>query len=509
MSKEYGSMRNENSLNVVLVTTEIVPFSKVGGLADVMGALPDELEALGARVAIFTPLYSSIDRAAYGIAVERSLQALDVRVAGRTEQFRVQSALKPGTSVKVYFVESDRFYARNGIYTVPETGKAFPDEDERTIFFNRAVIATLKALGARPDVIHCNDFHAGLIPAYLAIEEAEDRHFSNAGTVFSIHNLAYQGIFGREFMQKAGFDPSFFSPMSPFEFWGRVNVMKVAVSFAGIISTVSRRYAEEIATTEEYGYGLEGVLRYRKNDLVGILNGIDQNVWDPSKDTLIPSRFTPAMIADKGKDRTALLKTFGLPAKSAGPVIGMVSRLVDQKGFDILAEAFDRLMALGVKLVILGTGQEKYHGVYKALAAKYPKQFGLRLEFNDRLAHLIEAGSDFFLMPSRYEPCGLNQMYSLRYGTIPIVRATGGLYDTIADIDGGGSGGNGFTFKDYTEGALIDAVKRAVALYGDKAVLRTVRKRIMGEDYSWRKSAKEYLAMYERARGRVGMGLTK
>jgi len=502
-------MRNGTGINIALVTTEIVPFSKVGGLADVMGALPGELESLGARVTVFTPLYSAINRAAWGIAVERSLQALDVPVAGRTEQFRVQSALMPGTGVKVYFIDSERFYARAGIYTVPETGKAFPDEDERTIFFNRAVIATLKALGMRPDVIHCNDFHSGLIPAYLAIEEAEGRLFGGTGTVFSIHNLAYQGIFGQDFIQKAGLDPALFSPMSPFEFWGRVNVMKAAITFSGVISTVSKTYAREIMTTDEYGYGLEGVLRSRKDDLVGILNGIDEKVWDPSTDPAIPVRFSAATIAEKGKNRTALLKAFGLPAKSAGPVIGMVSRLVDQKGFDILAEAFDAIMALGVKLVILGTGQEKYHGVYKGLASKYPKQLGLKLEFNDGLAHLIEAGSDFFLMPSRYEPCGLNQMYSLRYGTIPIVRATGGLADTISDISGGAASGNGFTFREYSAGALVDAVRRAAAFYGDSSALRTVRKRIMAEDHSWRSSAKEYLAMYERARSRVGMGLTK
>jgi len=502
-------MRNQRSLDLVIVTTEVVPFSKVGGLADVMGALPDELDALGARVKIMTPLYSSIDRSRFGIELERALPPLEVRVAGRTERFRVHSALKPGTKVKVYFLESDRFYTRPGIYTVPETGKAFPDEDERTIFFNRAAIRAMKALALRPEVVHCNDFHAGLIPAYLELEESDDPHVGGATTVFSVHNLAYQGIFPREFLQKAGLKEALFVPMSPFEYWGKVNVMKIAISFAGIISTVSRRYAEEITTTEEYGYGLEGVLRGRKKDLVGILNGIDQKVWDPANDTFIPERFTAGNLAGKSKDRTALLKAFGLPAKSAGPVVGMVSRLVDQKGFDILAEAFDSLAALGIKLVILGTGQEKYQEAYKRLAAKYPKKLGLKLEFNDPMAHLIEAGSDFFLMPSRYEPSGLNQMYSLRYGTIPIVRATGGLYDTIAELDRIGANGNGFTFKEYTAAALTEAVKRAVVFYADKTALRNARKRIMAADHSWRRSAKEYLAMYERARSLMGMELTK
>jgi len=499
----------KKELHCVLVTTEIVPFSKVGGLADVMGALPDELAKLGVSVSVFTPLYASIDRGTFGIRPVAGVPTLEVRLAGSLERFRLYSCLKPGTNVTVFFIDSDRFYARKGIYTVPETGKAFPDEDERTIFFNRAVIAGVKALNLHPDVVHCNDFHSGLIPAYLNLEESEGPHFAEAGTVFSIHNLAYQGIFGREFMQKALFRQSLFTPMSPFEFWGRVNCMKIAISYSGLISTVSKTYAEEITSTEEYGYGLEGVLRSRKKDLVGILNGIDMDAWDPAKDALIPHRFSPSSLAGKGQNREELLNAFSLPRKATGPVIGMVSRLVDQKGFDILAEGFEAIMASGASLVILGTGQEKYHALYWSFAKKYPNQFGLKLEFNDRIAHLIEAGSDFFLMPSRYEPCGLNQMYSLRYGTIPIVRATGGLLDTISDLDAGDGSGNGFIFREYSTSALLDAVKRAVEFYRDKAALRKVRKRIMNEDHSWRRSAEEYRAMYERAGSLVGMGLTK
>jgi starch synthase len=499
----------KKELQCVLVTTEIVPFSKVGGLADVMGALPDELARLGVSVSIFTPLYASIDRGSFGIRPEAGVPTLEVRLAGNLERFRVYSCLKPGTDVTVYFIDNDRFYARKGIYTVPETGKAFPDEEERTIFFNRAVIAAIKALDIRPDVIHCNDFHSGLIPAYLNLEESDNPHFSDAGTVFSIHNLAYQGIFGPEFMQKAGLRQSLFAPMSPFEFWGKVNLMKVAISYSSIISTVSKTYAEEITSTEEYGYGLEGVLRSRKGDLVGILNGIDTDAWDPAKDALIPHQFSSGALGGKGLNREELLEAFSLSRKASGPVIGMVSRLVDQKGFDILAQGFEAIMASGASLVILGTGQEKYHALFWSFAKKYRNQFGLKLEFNDRIAHLIEAGSDFFLMPSRYEPCGLNQMYSLRYGTIPIVRATGGLLDTISDLDAGGASGNGFAFREYSAPALIDAVRRAVEFYRNKAALRKVRKRIMGEDHSWRRSAGEYRALYERARSLVGMGLTK
>jgi starch synthase len=294
--------------------------------------------------------------------------------------------------------------------------------------------------------------------------------------------------------------------MSPFEFWGRVNVMKMALMFSGLISTVSRSYAEEIAASDEYGYGLEGVLRYRKSDLVGILNGIDPKEWDPSTDQLLPARYSADDPAGKMEDRTAVLDAFGLE-EGKEPVIGIVSRLVDQKGFDILSEALPRLMDLGVKFAILGTGQQKYHELYTALAGEHKGRFGVRLEFNNRLAHLVEAGSDFFMMPSRYEPCGLNQMYSLRYGTIPIVRATGGLRDTITDIDGD-PGGNGFTFEEYTPAALLRAVKRAVSFFGNAKRVQEVRRRIMAEDHSWESSAKEYMAMYERARGRIGMRLT-
>jgi starch synthase len=270
---------------------------------------------------------------------------------------------------------------------------------------------------------------------------------------------------------------------------------------------VSRTYAEEIATTDEYGYGLEGVLRFRKDDLVGILNGIDPAAWDPETDELIPANFTRKDLSGKKENKAALLEEFGLPAGDE-PVIGIVSRLVDQKGFDILSDSLEKLLAMEMKIVILGTGQQKYHDLYTELAGKYPDSLGVRLEFNNRLAHLVEAGSDYFLMPSRYEPCGLNQMYSLRYGTMPVVRATGGLKDTISEVDAKGSRGNGFVFEPYTPTALIKALKKALVFFADSKAVEKTRKRIMAEDHSWRGSAKEYLEMYGRATGRTGMRLT-
>jgi starch synthase len=503
MAEKTGSLR------VVIVTTEIVPFSKVGGLADVMGALPSELEKIGCDVSIITPLYSSIDRKGFAIRAMRGLSKLAVMVGKEDVGFKIKTAKMPGAGVDVHFIENERFYGRAGIYTVPETGNAFEDEAERTIFFNRAAIATIKALGLHPDVVHCNDFHSGLIPAYIDLEEKNEALFAGTGAVFSVHNLAYQGIFDSTFIEKAGFDGSLFAPMSPFEYWGKVNVMKIGLLFTGIISTVSGTYAKEITTTEEFGYGLEGVLRSRKKDLVGILNGIDPDEWDPETDELIPANFSPENLTGKRKCRAAVCEAFGLKKAGRAPVIGMVSRLVDQKGFDILAEAIPDLMKLDIRIAILGTGQQKYHVLYKELAERHAGKIGVRLEFNNELAHLIEAGSDFFLMPSRYEPCGLNQMYSLRFGTIPIVRATGGLKDTITNIESRGSKGNGFNFKDYKAKALTAAIRKAVKFYADEAMVNGVRSRIMREDHSWRKSAAAYKKLYERAKGRLGMRLTR
>lgn len=498
----------EKDIQITLVTAEIVPFSKVGGLADVMGALPDELEKLGCTVSVVTPLYSSIDRESFGIEPVPNMEETKTAIGGKDVNFGIYSCLKPGTGVRVYFIHNQHYYHREGIYN-NEAGEAFRDEDERIIFFNRAVIELIKALDLYPDIIHCNDFHTALIPAYLELEEDQDPHFQSTGTVFSVHNLAYQGIFEEDFMTKAGFDLHLFHPMSPFEFWGRVNVMKIGLYFADMLSTVSETYAEEITTTDEYGYGLEGVLRARKDHLTGIPNGIDMDQWNPEIDELIAVNYSVSDLQGKQENKRLMLEGFGLKVKREIPVVGMVSRLVDQKGLDILSEAFDHIMELGVQFVILGTGQAKYHDILSKLSERYPKKLGLRLEFNNKLAHMVEAGSDFFLMPSRYEPCGLNQMYSLRYGTIPIVRATGGLKDTINPLTPRGGKGNGFIFENYSTQALYHSVREAVGFYSNKKALQRVRKRIMREDHSWLKSARRYLNMYQKVAGKSGIKLTK
>ncbi len=494
-------------LKVVIVSPEIVPFSKVGGLADVIGALPDEIEKKGADVTIFTPLYRSVDREKFGL-VRVEGEDIRVEVGGKDFDLEIFSTKKPGTEIDVYFLYNEELYDRDGIYTLPDSGEAFSDEEERTVFFNRAFLKAVKSIGLNPDVIHCNDFHSGLIPALIELEERGKSMLGDAATVFSIHNLAYQGNYGSDFMHKAGFDSSLFYPMSPFEYWGGVNVMKLGIIYSDIISTVSETYAEEITESEEYGHGLEGVLTDRREYLTGILNGIDNEAWNPRTDSLIDRNYSADDLSGKEANKGALLKEFGLKKDRDDPVIGMVSRLVDQKGFDILADAMADILDRRVKMVILGTGQEKYHRLYKSLEKKFSGKLAVRLEYNNRLAHLVEAGSDYFLMPSRYEPCGLNQMYSLRYGTIPIVRWTGGLKDTIRELTSKGGRGNGFGFSEYDSEALAETVGKAVDFYSRKEALKKVRTRIMKEDHSWRRSADKYVQMYKKAMSVKALRLT-
>ncbi len=483
-------------MKIAFLVSEAVPYAKTGGLADVAGALPKYLACSGADVRLFMPLYREVRKK--GLPLTKVVDAVRMPLGGRDLRFSLWEHVAEG--FRAYFVENDEAFDRDALYGVPSGD--YPDNGERFGSFAKASLESMKRLGFAPDILHGHDWQSAAALVLLKHPYAADPFFGGTRSVFSIHNLAYQGVFGPEFMQKAGFKASLFSPMSPFEFWGRVNLMKVGISYADVVSTVSKTYAEEITSTEEYGCGLEGVLRSRKGDLVGILNGIDMDVWDPAKDALIPYRFTPAALAGKGQNRAELLKAFSLPETGAGPVIGMISRLVDQKGFDILAETFEPLMALGVNLVVLGTGQEKYHELYWGFAKKYPKQFGLKLEFNDRLAHLIEAGSDFFLMPSRYEPCGLNQMYSLRYGTIPIVRATGGLDDSIEEFDPMARTGNGFKFGDATPAAMLGSIRKAMDAFRDRSGWESLVRNAMAGDFSWDKAAGEYLKLYAAILGR-------
>jgi starch synthase len=488
-------------LKVLFVTAEAVPFAKVGGLADVAGALPLALEKLGVDVTLVLPKYKSIDQEKFGITSVAQVSNFTVGLGRRVAEARLYQTTLPGSKVKVYFVANDYYFGRDGIYDDPKTKQGYTDNAERFTFFMKAVLPAAKQLGWKPNVVHCHDHQTALVPAYLKLKYNQDPFFKGIATLFTIHNMAYQGVFDKSIWEVLDFDPGLFYPHSPFEFYGMVNFMKASICYADIITTVSEKYAEEIQTSEEFGWKLEGVLRSRHGDVYGILNGIDYDIWNPEIDKLIPHNYSPKNLAGKRLNKEALLETAKLPIlKSNPPLIGIVSRLADQKGFDLLASIIDKILGLGVQMVVLGTGQPEYHKLFERMVEKYPKQMSVFFAFNDRLAHLIEAGSDMFLMPSRYEPCGLNQMYSLKYGTVPIVRATGGLADTIREFDLVSKTGNGFRFYNYVPHELFAAIERAVRLYNtDKEAWQKLMINGMTEDYSWNRSAKKYVELYDKA----------
>ena len=478
---------------VVIAASEAVPFAKTGGLADVAGSLPAALKRLGCRVIVFVPYYREV--AQKGLEIEDTGLTVPVNMGRRTVMARVLLGHEHG--VPFYFIRRDEYFDREYLYGTPE-GDYF-DNLERFTFFSRAVLEVIKARRLSPDIIHCNDWQTGLIPAYLKDIYREEPVFSKTATVLTVHNIAYQGQFPASFYDITGLGLYLFNPEG-LEFWGNLNLLKAGIVFADAITTVSRGYCSEIQTPE-YGYGLEGVLSKRKNDLTGILNGVDYAEWDPATDKLIPANFTASDLPGKSVCRRKLLKEFGLKAKASRPVIGMVTRLAGQKGIDILAEAIPELMALDIAMVILGSGDRSYQELLAGLARRYPEKLSVKIAFNGGLSHLVEAGSDMFLMPSKYEPCGLNQIYSLKYGTVPVVRATGGLDDTVRDFSE--EGANGFKFKEYLAEALAEKVKEAVRVFSDKKAWAELQMSGMKEDFSWDDAAKRYIEVYGQAKARL------
>jgi starch synthase len=486
-------------LRIAIAAAEAAPFARVGGLSDVVGALSKAVSTLGHDVFLFIPNYAAIDRSAHPVEPFPGLGPLDVPMGEGTQRAGLFRAGLPGAGkVSVVLVGHDGYFGRPGIYVDPATGEGYPDEVERYAFFSRAVLEAARAMDLSLDVLHLNDHHTALAAVYLRERYAGDPAIGGPGVVFSIHNLGYMGLFGPEILPRIGFSRDVYAYGSPFEYRGRVSALKLGIEYADYVNTVSPEYAREIAASPEYGLGLEGVLAQKRDAgrLVGILNGVDYDVWDPSVDRLIPVRYSETNLKGKRKCKKALLKRSGLAADLDTPLIGMVSRLADQKGFDLLRQVGDEIVGLGASLVVLGTGQAEYHEFLKDLAARNPGRVAAHLAFDNKLAHWIEAGSDMFLMPSRYEPCGLNQMYSLRYGTVPIVRATGGLVDTVVDYDPAKGSGTGFAFKEYDAHAMVAAIKRAVDAYRAKGAWEALTKRGMEQDFGWQASAAKYVELY-------------
>ena len=483
----------DNSLPILFVTPEAVPFAKTGGLADVAGALPKFLQPLGCNLKVVMPYYRKVKES--GHPLQYLGQEIKVSIGDETLRADIYEG-RLNHDILVYFIGRDEFFDREYLYGTPR-GDYF-DNAERFIFFSKAALALCQLMLFSPAIIHHNEWQTGLIPAYLRSTYQNDPLFSRTAAVFTIHNIAYQGVFRKEKFGLTGLPVEMCNPEG-IEFWERINFMKAGIVYAHMINTVSQKYSEEVQTPE-YGYGLEGILKKRKEALLGILNGVDYQDWDPSHDPDLIARYSPQDLSGKRECKRDLLREYQLPSSLENlPLLGMISRLADQKGFDLLAEILDELFALDIGFVLLGTGEMKYHDLFNEVARKYPKKAGIRITYDDRLAHKIEAGADFFLMPSKYEPCGLNQIYSLKYGTIPIVRATGGLDDTLVNYDPISGKGNGFKFVHYDAKEFLTQIKMAIGFYSQPEHWKQLLRNAMTSDFSWQRSAEAYLRLYRKA----------
>ncbi|MGC8786490.1 MAG: glycogen synthase [Anaerolineae bacterium] len=482
-------MKEHQPLKILYLAAEVVPFAKTGGLADVAGSLPKAIRALGHDIRVAMPRYGRIDPIKFGL--KEVLPAFPVPMDKQMEEAAVlQGTISP--DVPVYFIENAKYYDRDGIYM-------YPDDAERFIFFCRSALEMLKRLDWRPDIIHCNDWHTAIIPNWLKTVYKDDPFFAQTATVYTIHNLAYQGIFGYRVLEIAGIaEYGFMYHPEMADLTEVVDFMARGIFFADVINTVSEKYAQEILTPE-FGEKLDPLLHDRRDRLFGILNGIDYEVMNPATDKYIAQNYDVEHLDKRVQNKLALQQQANLKQDANIPLIGIISRLTDQKGFDILGDVLDHVLDLDLQLIVLGTGDPHYHELFSRIAQAYPGKAAVFLTFNAELAQRIYAGTDMFLMPSRFEPCGLGQMIAMRYGSVPIVRATGGLADTVKDFDPRTGEGNGFSFVRYDRWALFATIVRALENYKYKDTWRRLQVKGMTADFSWNASARKYVDLYYRA----------
>jgi starch synthase len=482
-------------MQIAFAASEGVPFSKTGGLADVVGALPRALAALGHQVSVYLPRYRQTKLEDPATVVRSITVPFD-------DKYRFASIVSGGSQggVRFYFVECPEFFDRDALYGT--VAGDYPDNAERYALFSRAVLEGSKILGV-PHIFHCHDWQSALVPVLLRTVYAEDPAFRDAGTVFTIHNMGYQGLFPPETLPLLMLPWDLFT-MRKMEFFGQVNFLKGALTYSDYVTTVSRKYSQEIQTAE-YGFGLEGVLRDRAATVAGILNGVDYEQWSPQADPWIAAKYSPQNLSGKAECRKDLLEAFGVAnADPTLPVIGIVSRFAAQKGFDLIAQIMDRLAREEMIVIALGAGDKPYEEMFIRLNKQFPNKIAVKVAYDNVIAHKIEAGADMFLMPSRYEPCGLNQIYSLKYGTVPIVRATGGLDDTIETWDARTGKGTGFKFTEYVGEALLLTIRQALQAFRDRTSWQVLMRNGMTKDFSWNTSAREYGKVYERVRALRG-----
>jgi starch synthase len=478
-------------MHIAFVASECVPFSKTGGLADVVGALPRALAASGHQVSVYLPRYRQTKLTNPQTVVSSITVPFD-------DRYRFCSVVTEGnhSGIDFYFVDYPPYFDRDALYGTPSGD--YPDNAERFALFSRAVLEASKILGV-PNIFHCHDWQSALVPVLLRTQYVEDPAFRQVGTVFTIHNMGYQGLFPPDILPLLMLPWDLFT-ITRMEFFGNVNFLKGALVESDYVTTVSRKYSQEIQTTE-YGFGLEGVLRDRAATVTGILNGVDYDEWSPQKDKFIAAKYSPQDLSGKAKCKQDLLEAFGVSgADPRLPVIGIVSRFAAQKGFDLISQIADRLAREEMIVVALGAGDKQYEEMFQRLHKQFPQKIAVKVAYDNAIAHKIEAGSDMFLMPSKYEPCGLNQIYSLKYGTVPIVRATGGLDDTIEPWDVRTGKGTGFKFTEYKGEALLLTIREALRAFRDQSSWQTLMRNGMNKDFSWNASAKEYARVYDRVR---------
>jgi starch synthase len=494
LGKETTSSKNKK-LKILIAASEAVPFAKTGGLADVAGALPKALKKAGHDVRLVMPRYKSIDEDKCGIKINDTGKTVEVDIALFKHVGAIRESTLPGTDIPVYFIDCGEFFYRDELYRTPQ-GEYY-DNPERFMFFSRAIVEMVKRLGWIPDVINCNDWHTGLVPAYIKTIYAWDSIYKDIATVYSVHNLAYQGYCDKEKIIHAGFNWGMYTP-DKMEFYGGMNFMKTGIVYADVVNTVSENYKKE-SETLQFGYNLEGVLKSRNPDYHGVVNGIDYDIWDPAHDKFLTVNYDINSIQLKEGVKKKLLEDSGLKYVENVPLLGMVSRLDWQKGLDFVAAIIDDLMRLNIQFVVLGTGEQGYHDMLYNHMKSFPQKMAVHLKFDNRLAHEIYAGADMFLMPSNFEPCGLSQLISLRYGTVPVVRATGGLVDTVQQYNFKTKQGTGFLFPGYYPGDFLQAIRIACDTYKNKTTWGRIVENGMKQNFSWDRAAEDYVGLYKEA----------
>lgn len=481
----------DRPLNVCLVSSEVTPFAKTGGLADVTAALARYLARARHDARVVMPMYRRV-REGFESKPVPELQDIELQFGGRTWYFSVSKLALPRSNATVYGVRCPELYERPGIYTQDQ------DEALRFAFLSRAALRIAQQLGWAVDVFHCNDWHTGVLPLYLKAHYAWDKLFARTRTALTIHNIGYQGVFGEQVLESIGLADDRKLLYQEDLQAGHVNLLKTGLLYADAITTVSRTYAREIQTAE-LGMGLEGILRERADALVGIVNGVDYGDWNPRTDADLPARYSPRDLKGKQECKRHLCERMGLAYDPGAPLLGFISRLTAQKGFELCYEVLPKLLGeLDIRVAVLGSGEPRYEGFFQELAKRFPGRAAYDKGYKEDLSHQIEAGADLFVMPSRYEPCGLNQMYSLKYGTPPVVRRTGGLADTVVQWDPTTREGTGFLFGDFTTSALYDTLRFALACWEDEESWKVLQRNGMGQDFSWDVQGRHYVDLYRR-----------